>query len=163
LYKQINNLHYYEKNIYSKRILILDFLIDWSRKTTRQKVIDHKSNNILVQSLVNKQEEKSSQHLLKECKEEELVFQSDKHLSSSDQDNSHDKQESSNYFQEQKQQTHRTNTQHYIHTHDTASGFDDQMKSNQENNRNHICQNDNLSSFTYFSKLRDKIIKCDES
>lgn len=99
---------------------------------------------------------------LRNDREEKLVFQSDKHH----QDNNSpinpkidDQQKFSNYFQEQKQ-----HTQHYIHTHDTSTGFDDddndKMKSNQENHR---CQNGNLSSFTYFSKLRDKIIKCDES
>jgi hypothetical protein len=125
---------------------------------------------------IDEQQKKEAEHLLNKCKEEEqqqekIISEYDKHLFTSYQEDFHikphpdDKRESSSHFQEQKQQTHRTNTLHYIHTHDTASGFDDndEMKSNQENNRSHICHDGNLSSFTYFSKLRDKIIKCDES
>jgi hypothetical protein len=105
----------------------------------------------LAQCFIDEQQKKEVKHLLNE---------EDFHINS----HKNDEQESSNYFQEQKQQPHRTNISHYIHTHDTASGFDDdKMKSTQENNKSHICHDGNLSSFTYFSKLRDKIIKCDES
>ncbi len=112
-----------------------------------------------MKSFMNEQKENDNNYLLK--------HESDKYLSSlsSHQENSHinshpnDQQELSSYFQKQIDQTN-------IHIHDTASGFDhddhDEIKINQENNRIHRCQNDNLSSFTYFSKLRDKIIKCDE-
>ena len=76
--------------------------------------------------------------------EEKLVSQSEK----SHQDNSSVHQEDvSNYIQVRKQPTH---------THETSTGFDDEMT-------NHRCQYDNRSSFTYFSTLRDKIIRCDES
>jgi len=124
----------------------------------------------LAQCFIDEQQKKEVKHLLNECKEEKQEQEIDEHLFRSYQEdfhiNSHknNEQESSNHFQEQKQQTHRTNISHYIHTHDTASGFDDdKMKSTQENNKSHICHDGNLSSFTYFSQLRDKIIKCDES
>jgi len=121
---------------------------------------------------INEQQQKEAKRLLierKEKQQKEIVFEYDKHLLTSYQWDYHinprtdDEREPSNHFQEQKQQFHRTNIQQYIHTHDTASGFDDEMKSNQDNNRNRICHDSNLSSFTYFSKLKDKIIKCDES
>jgi hypothetical protein len=128
------------------------------------------------QCLINEQQKIEAKHLLNERKEkqqQEIVFEYDKHLFPSYQRDVHvdphtdDEQEPSSHFQEQKQpihqQYHRTNTQQYIHTHDTASGFDDEMKNNRENNRSRICHDGNLSSFIYFSKLRDKIIKCDES
>jgi hypothetical protein len=109
-----------------------------------------------------------------EKQQQEIIFEYDKHLFTSYQWDFHinprtddEREPSTSYFEDQKQQTHRsfhrTNAHHYIHTHETASGFDDEMKSNQENNRSHICHDGNLSSFTYFSKLKDKMIKCDES
>ncbi len=130
---------------------------------------------MLMQCSTDEQQTKEAKNLLNKFKEEEqrekIVSEYDKHLFTSYHEDFHikshadDERELSSHFQEQKQQTHRTNTPQYIHTHDTASGFDDddEMKSNQENNRSHICHDGNLSSFTYFSKLRDKIIKCDES
>lgn len=143
----------------SKTILIADLLIDWSRKSARQKLIDHESK---VPSSTNEQEANDSKYLLKKSKEE-TASEADKHLSSSEQEDSRrvDERESSHYFPEQKQQAPREN----IHTHDTASGFDDnhdhaELQSNRENN---LCQNGNPSLATYFSKLRDKLIKCDES
>jgi len=130
---------------------------------------------MVMQCSTDEQRKNKAKNLLNKFKEEEqgakIVSEYDKHLITSYHEDfyikSHadDERELSSHFQEQKQQTHRTNTAQYIHTHDTASGFDDddEMKSNQENNRSHICHDGNLSSFTYFSKLRDKIIKCDES
>ena len=100
-------------------------------------------------------------------KEQGISSGSDKHFSSSSYQeashiNSHRDNEEGELLSYFDEQTHR---QQYLHTHDTASGFDDHdpMKSNDENRRNYLCQDGNLSSFTYFSKLREKIIKCDES
>ncbi len=146
---------------------IIDLLIDWSHK----KLIEQKRNSMLMQSLINEQQQQETKHLFNERKEEkqepEIIFETDQHIVPSYQENfpinshTNDEDELSRHFQEQKQQTHRTTIHQFTHIHETASGFDE-MKSNQENNRSHICHDGNLSSFTYFSKLRDKIIKCDE-
>jgi hypothetical protein len=127
---------------------------------------------MLTQSFINEQQQQETRHLFNERKEKkqepEIIFETDQQLVPLYQENfpinshTNDEGELSSHFQEQKQQTHRTTIQQFTHTHDTASGFDDEMKSNQENNRSHICHDGNLSSFTYFSKLKDKIIKCDE-
>ncbi len=143
-------------------------------------MIDEETNTIEKyheQCFIKEQQKKEIKRLLiehKEKQQQEMIFEYDKHLFTSYQWDFHidphtddEREPSTSYFQEQKQQTHRhfykTNTQHYIHTHDTASGFDNAMKSNQENNRSHICHDGNLSSFTYFSKLKDRMIKCDDS
>jgi hypothetical protein len=47
-----------------------------------------------------------------------------------------------------------------IHTHDTGSGADDQVTSAPTTRR---CEEGNLSSLSYFSKLKEKIIGCNDS
>ncbi|CAF1470615.1 unnamed protein product [Rotaria sordida] len=133
---------------------IANYLINWSRKKTRQKLIDQETNNILTsmeiyqqQCFINEQQKIEAKRLLIE----------------------HDEREPSNHFEKQQiyQQIPTTNIQSYIHIHDTASGFDDddddETVNNQENNKKRICHDDNLSSFSYLSKLKDRLMKCDEA
>ncbi|CAF2955755.1 unnamed protein product [Rotaria sp. Silwood2] len=160
---------------------IANYLINWSRNKTRQKLIDQETNNILTsikiyhqQCLNNEQQKIEAKRLLIERKKKqqhEIVFEYNKRLFTSYKwdfyinPRTDDEREPLNYFEKQQiyQQIHTTNIQSYIHTHDTASGFDDEMINNRENNKNRICHDGNLSSFTYLSKLKDKLIKCDES
>lgn len=95
-----------------------------------------------------------------------MPSQSDKHLSSFQQEDfpidQHDDNEEkpSNYLKEQEQlRTHRQ----IIHMHDTATEFDGDDDPMKNNSHLHRCQNGHLSDLSYFSALREKIIKCDES
>ncbi|CAF3618141.1 unnamed protein product [Rotaria sordida] len=110
----------------------------------------------------------------KEKQQQEIIFEYNKRLFTSYQwdfyinPHTDDEREPSNHFEKQQiyQQIPTTNIQSYIHIHDTASGFDDdddETVNNQENNKKRICHDDNLSSFSYLSKLKDRLMKCDEA
>ncbi|CAF1041226.1 unnamed protein product [Adineta steineri] len=128
---------------------IADFLIKWSCKKVRE------------------QQESETKHLLimhKEKQKKEIVFEYDKHILTSyqytyciDPRTDDEREPMTNHFQEQKQQ--------YIHTtYDTIIGVDDDdVKNNPKKHKSHMCHDDTSSSFTYFSRLKDKIIQCDES
>jgi hypothetical protein len=155
---------------------LIDFLINWSR----QKLIDQETNRISTsidmyheQYRIDEEEKKEAKRLLIERRknqQQELVFEYDKllftsyHWDSPIDPRTDDEREPSKHYQEQKQQIHRqfyqANAQQHLHTHDTASGLDDQTESNRGKS---ICNDSNLSSFTYFSKLKDRIIQCDET
>ncbi|CAF1401459.1 unnamed protein product [Rotaria sordida] len=163
---------------------IANYLINWSRKKTRQKLIDQETNNILTsmeiyqqQCFINEQQKIEAKRLLIERKkkqQQEIIFEYNKRLFTSYQwdfyinPRTDDEREPSNHFEKQQiyQQIPTTNIQSYIHIHDTASGFDDdddETVNNQENNKKRICHDDNLSSFSYLSKLKDRLMKCDEA
>ncbi|CAF0915498.1 unnamed protein product [Rotaria sp. Silwood1] len=159
---------------------IANYLINWSRNKTYQKLINQETNNKLTsietyqqQCFINEQKKIEAKRLLierKEKQQQEIVYEYNKRLFTSYQwdfyinPRTDDEREPCNHFEKQQiyQQIHTKNIQSYIHTHDTASGFDDEMMNNQENNKNRICHDGNLSSFTYLSKFKDKLIKCDE-
>ena len=159
-------------------------MIDWSHKKAHQQSIDQEMNTILTsieinlrQCSINEERRKEAKRLLiehKEKQQQELVFEYDKHLFSTNEWDIHinprtddEREPFVSPLQNQKQKIHRevhsNNIQQYIHIHDTASGSDDAMITNEENNKNRLCQDGNLSSFIYLSKLKNKLIKCNES
>ena len=79
----------------------------------------------------------------------EISSESDNHLSSFQRESSSFDLQHDNEKQEIPRQ--------FLHLHDTATGFND------DDNYPHRCQNSNLIDLSYFSQLREKIIKCDES
>ncbi|UJR30588.1 hypothetical protein I4U23_018115 [Adineta vaga] len=137
---------------------IANFLIDWSRRKTYQQLIAQ-NTNIPCEKQNNSEEEQKKK----------LIFQYDKHVLTSYQGDWHvdprtdDEREPLNIIFERKQEIYRPNIKQYIHTHDTASETDRDIRNNFDDNETHICHNDNLSSLTYFSQLKDKIIRCNES
>lgn len=97
-------------------------------------------------------------------KEQEITFENVEALHSMNEEQIHFDNEKN---QEQKQQqTHPISTRQHIHLHDTASGLDvndDKIKTNQETNKTFsVCQDGHLSSFAYFSQVRNKLIECDD-
>ena len=150
---------------FTNTISILDFLIDWSHRINQQKLSDHQSK---VQTsppttTTSQSEENDRKYLLKE-----MSSTSDKHLSlfqhedfSIDQQNDSEAKPS-NYVKEQEYQQARTPRQ-FPHMHETATGLDDDDDLMKSNSHSHRCQNDNQSDSSYFSALREKLIRCDES
>ena len=94
---------------------VIDFLIAWSCKKTRQKLIDEETNTTEKyheQCSIKERQKKEIKRLLiehKEKQQQEMIFEYDKHLFTSYQWDFHigphandDREPSTSYFQEQK-------------------------------------------------------------
>ncbi|CAF1318710.1 unnamed protein product [Adineta ricciae] len=119
----------------------LDFLIDWSRQKTQQ----------VNKSELRPKNESDREKFIVNQQEEEQLTTIDENVSTPDERD------------EFREQIYRTEFKQSIHTHDTASGMDDDIRNNFDRNENHICHNDHLSTMAYFCQLKEKLIRCHDS
>lgn len=141
---------------FPKRIIIyyvIDYLVKWSRNKTRQKLIEQETNNKLTLIEPYQQEEISKSFSISHQSDvyNNLIIDDERKLSNLSKEH------------EILHPIHTNNISRYIHTHETACGFNDSLLGNQEYNKIQICNDGNMSSLTFLSNLKDKLIKCDES
>ncbi|CAF1636167.1 unnamed protein product [Adineta ricciae] len=119
----------------------LDFLINWSRQKTQQ---ENKSQ-------LRIKNESDHGNFIVNQQEEEQPTKIEENVSTSDERDG------------LLEQIYRTKFQQSIHTHDTASGMDDDIRNNFDSNETRICHNDHLSTMAYFCQLKEKLIRCHDS
>ena len=116
-------------------------MIDWSRQKIQQ------TNKGQLRQKIESDHEK----FIVNQQEDEQPTRTAENISTSDERD------------EFREQIYRTKFKQSIHTHDTASGMDDDIRNNFDRNEKRICHNDHLSTMAYFCQLKEKLIRCHDS